>query len=313
MPDELDDLIDALYARPSDEFTSARNEAAKALRKAKRGSEADAVTKLAKPTAPAAALNALARRRPDLVESLLQLGRQIRDAQALVLSGHADPALLMRAAEERRVAVRGLVAELSEASAPGHAQRSDEWTRTLEAASTDDAFGRLLRRGRLTRGAVAGLGFDGVITEPPTLRPNLRLVPPLSAEERQPDLEQHAREQLAREQQAREQQAHDEELQRQQHLQQERNRAIREAAAAEDSANAQYQAAFEHHVESESALRNARETEAAAQKAVLDAEQRFQAAHAALDEATSQEGLARQELKDAEQIRRAATLARAEL
>ena len=38
---------------------------------------------------------------------------------------------------------------------------TDEWVRTLEAASTDEQLGSLLEHGRLTKVAVDGVGFDG--------------------------------------------------------------------------------------------------------------------------------------------------------
>ena len=80
-------VADDLYALPPGEFTRARDERAKALRKEGKREEADAVKALRKPTVAAWALNQLARRRAKDVERLLTAGEKLRAAQEELLAG----------------------------------------------------------------------------------------------------------------------------------------------------------------------------------------------------------------------------------
>ena len=174
--------VDALYGLALGEFTAARNALAKALRKAKRADHAAQVAKLPKPTAAAWALNQTVRRRPDLVQALSRAGETLRRVQAQVLAGQADGSALPLASEARRAAVRTVVRAMSETLDAREAQRTDEWVRTLEAASVDAALGALLVRGRFTTVVLEGVGFDGLLTGADPMPRGLRLVPPLGAE-----------------------------------------------------------------------------------------------------------------------------------
>ena len=296
MPTDLDEIIDGLYALAPDAFVSARNEAAKSLRKIKRSDDAAEIAKLAKPTAAAAALNSVARRRPGLIDSLLALGRQIREVQELVLSGEADATLLVRAADERRVAIRGIVQTLSDATPPGDARRTDEWSRTLEAASTDEELGARLRSGRFTKVALDGLGFDGLVSAAPTPRADLRLVPGLDApadEERDAALAREMREQHEREQHEREQ--HERE-------QRERARIVVAAIAAEADALASKRAAEESYAASVAALDLATISVTVADATLRGAELELATAQEALARAARDEERARHQRGDADRL-----------
>ena len=61
MPDAVEQAADLLYGLPLDEFTPARNAAAKELRDQGLKAEADAVKALAKPSVAAWAVNQLTR------------------------------------------------------------------------------------------------------------------------------------------------------------------------------------------------------------------------------------------------------------
>lgn len=78
---DADEVIDRLYARPPAKFTAARDEAAKELRKAGERAEAARVAEQQKPTAAAAAVNQLVRKRRKDVERFLQAAAALRDAQ----------------------------------------------------------------------------------------------------------------------------------------------------------------------------------------------------------------------------------------
>ena len=69
------DDADELYALPLGEFTSARNDLEKRLRKDGKREEAAEVKGRRKPTAPAWALNQVARERPKVVAELVETGR----------------------------------------------------------------------------------------------------------------------------------------------------------------------------------------------------------------------------------------------
>ena len=146
-----------LYALPPEEFTPARNARAKELRR--EASElADAISKLPKPTAAAAAVNRLARDEPSEVRALVQAGRALRSAQEAAVSGKgagavADAAREHRAAldrvrrEARRLGLSDAVLERVGA--------------TLRAASIDPELQPLLERGLLAREVeAAGFGLD---------------------------------------------------------------------------------------------------------------------------------------------------------
>ena len=66
--------VDHLYALPLEEFTPARDAAAKEIRKAGDRETAAIVAKLPKPTPAAWTANQVAREQPDLIEALLDGG-----------------------------------------------------------------------------------------------------------------------------------------------------------------------------------------------------------------------------------------------
>ena len=82
----------ALYRRPREEFTAARNLRAKEL-KADAPELAAAVTALPKPTVAAAVLNELVREDPSEIRALVQSGKRLREAQEKAVSGKKGPDL----------------------------------------------------------------------------------------------------------------------------------------------------------------------------------------------------------------------------
>src|SRR6266700_1159397 len=128
MAGAVDEAAELLYGLPLDEFTTARNAAAKELRDLGLGAEADEVKALAKPSVAAWAVNRLTRRRHAELEAFLKAATGARDAlEALV-----------RAAREE------LGGPVSEAIGARIRQ-------TLEAAAVDDGAAEDIRRGRLVK------------------------------------------------------------------------------------------------------------------------------------------------------------------
>ena len=77
----LDREIDTLFRLPLAEFTPARNALAARLKKEKRAIEAERVKSLAKPPAPAWAVNQLYWENPKAIDRLLAAAKRVRDAQ----------------------------------------------------------------------------------------------------------------------------------------------------------------------------------------------------------------------------------------
>jgi len=145
---------DELYGLPPDEFTRARDERSKELRKIGDRDAADAVKALRKPSVAAAALNVLARGRPKEVDRLLDAGEKLRAAQEELLSG-GDRAAFQRAAANERE----LVAELTAEAPAGLEERV---AATLHAAALDPEIAEELRAGRLVREQEAIGGFGAM-------------------------------------------------------------------------------------------------------------------------------------------------------
>lgn len=165
-----------LYALPPGEFTRARDERAKALRKEGRREEADALKALRKPTVAAWALNQLVRRRAKDVERLLAAGQELRAAQEELLAGGDRGAFQSAAAQERDEVARlaseavKLVTEAGERATPA---LQEKIAGTLHAAALDEEIAAELRAGRLVREreAIGGFGDFGTTAAPARSKP----------------------------------------------------------------------------------------------------------------------------------------------
>jgi len=157
--DALTAAADELYALVPDEFTAARNARAKEVRSEDRDLAAR-IGELRKPSPSAWILNQLVREHADAVDELLELGDDLRDAQAA-----GDGKTLTQIGGERRKLVSGLLqraTELADAAdrSPSRAVL-DEVEQTLIAATVDAAASEALRTGRLTR-SLQAVGFEAV-------------------------------------------------------------------------------------------------------------------------------------------------------
>jgi len=133
---DIDEVADLLYGLPPEEFTAARDQAAKDT------TDADtrkAVKALRKPTAAAHAVNVLVRDRTDDIDALLALGENMRAAMG------GDPTDVRRLTAERRI----LIADLVDPDLPAATQQ--DVTTTLEAATADPDLGAAVRSGRLVK------------------------------------------------------------------------------------------------------------------------------------------------------------------
>lgn len=157
---DLDDVADRLYANAPQDFTSARDAAAK---RAPDRAQRAAIMALRRPTASAWVLNCLARRQAGLLSQLLDLGPALAEAQR---AGQGE-ALRTLGRQRRELVAVVTAAAVDLADRPVSAQVCAEIEQTLEAALADPAAAEAVRSGRLVRPlSYAGFGdvdVDGAV------------------------------------------------------------------------------------------------------------------------------------------------------
>jgi hypothetical protein len=155
--------IDELFDLPLDEFTAARNELAKRLKRDGDADAAEQVRSLPKPSVAAWAVNQLARRDPEAVRSLLNVAARLRSAQERSLKGERSADELRAAQAEEREIIRGLARSaervLQDSGRPASGTTLERVSSLLRAAAVDEPGRTMLREGRLT-GDLEVSGFD---------------------------------------------------------------------------------------------------------------------------------------------------------
>ncbi|MEV7397358.1 hypothetical protein [Aeromicrobium sp. NPDC092404] len=174
----LRSIAQELYGRPLSEFIAARKEAA-----AGAGDKelAGQVKTLRKPSAGAWAVNALARERAELVEEVVELGEQLRDAQSD--SDGSRTRLLDRARRDLTRQALDEAAELVEASGGSFSDQAAAGVEeTLRAAMTDPDAANAVQDGLLVATFAANpfepVDLSEVVAIPPEgARPRTRKKP----------------------------------------------------------------------------------------------------------------------------------------
>ena len=163
MADPVDEAAELLYGLPLDEFTTARNAAAKELRDRGLRDEADTVKAFAKPSAAAWAVNQLTRRRHADLDEFLDAAVAAREAQ---LGGKPDA---REAFKRQRDALEDLVrAAREELGGKASEAMTGKIRQTLEAAAVDDRAAEDVRKGRLAKELeAAGFGTLAAHAPPP--------------------------------------------------------------------------------------------------------------------------------------------------
>ena len=150
MADDLRSVAHRLYGLRPEEFTAARTAAEKSARADGDRELATAVKALRRPALPAWAVNLLVRRRGDLVEQVVELGEQLRQAQSL-LQGDA----LRDLSRQRRQLVTAVASQARALAAEEGQPLSDAAVRqveeTLQAAMTDPPAADAVRSGLLAQ------------------------------------------------------------------------------------------------------------------------------------------------------------------
>jgi hypothetical protein len=173
-----DEEVDRLYGLPLAEFTRARDELARELRKAGEGDASANVKALSKPPLSAWTVNQLARKEPLQIRALMTAGERLRKAQSEVLGG-GDPDELQAALQRQREVVAALLGSgkriLETEGHPATDATLERIRGTLTATAADEEGARLVESGRLTRDLeLAGFGGPGVEPRKPVKRPAQR-------------------------------------------------------------------------------------------------------------------------------------------
>jgi hypothetical protein len=159
--DDLEPEIDALFRLALSEFTPARNALAARLKREKRAIDAERVKSLAKPPAPAWAVNQLYWENPQAIDRLLAVTDRVRKAQ----TGRAKNVDMRELLDEKKRMTAELVERAAAIlAAAGHAASPDAMRRvssTLESlAAWGDTKG-VPTAGRLTAD-LAAPGFEAL-------------------------------------------------------------------------------------------------------------------------------------------------------
>jgi hypothetical protein len=154
--------IDHLYALPLDEFTAARDELARRLRREGDGDAGAEVKRLRKPSVAAWALNQVRRNNPEQSDKLIEAGGRLRKGQERLLEGGGREAFQRAAADERRLVgelARDAERELVAAGRSVSAAVQERVRATLHAVAGDPEAREEFAAGRLVRDHEAtGLG-----------------------------------------------------------------------------------------------------------------------------------------------------------
>jgi len=159
---DIDADIDTLFQGSLAEFTAARNALAKRLKAEGRTLDAERVKALAKPPAPAWAVNQLYWQDPKAIDRLLALGERVRKAQ----TGHLKNADLRALLDEKKEMTTALVTKATAIlEKAGHAVTHDAARRvsaTLESLAAWGDTGGAPKAGRLTAD-LDPPGFDTLV------------------------------------------------------------------------------------------------------------------------------------------------------
>jgi hypothetical protein len=178
-----------LYGLPLEEFTKARDELAKELRRSGKKEAADEVKALRKPSVSAWTVNQLARRHPQETKALVKAGDELRKAQRAAVGGRG-PEALRDASRAHRDRLEDLTsAARHELGAAGATLQ--RVAQTLRGASADKDASKALLAGTLS-GDVEQSGFGPLLSVVPAsgvrARPRPKPKPkPKSKEKPKPD------------------------------------------------------------------------------------------------------------------------------
>ncbi len=163
--------VDALYEAPPEAFTKKRDTLIRELRREGETERAAELSRLRKPTRVAYVLNQLARRHPDSVADLVDVGRDLARAQRDALRGRTSEAL-RDLIDRQRAVVSDVTRQAGELMRELEVDSGlDEVAGALRAALVDPAVGAALEEGRLEKAPAPAAGFPGADVELEVLPP----------------------------------------------------------------------------------------------------------------------------------------------
>ena len=226
---EFSEIAAELYAGAPEEFVARRKELADQAKKAGEKDLAKQVMALRKPTKSAWLVNLLAHHEADRIESWLELGVAMTEAQQNLAGDQLRELNTQRSTAARQLSRRAaeLATEAGQSTTDAALQ---EVSSTLQAAWTDPEFAELLRNGWVHQVvAYGGFGPLSLTAVPPAAR--AKSEPAESKDEDEPKAKKQPDRKKAEQEKAEREQA-------------ERARAEREAHQAElDEANAELESA----------------------------------------------------------------------
>jgi len=260
----VEEALEELYSTHPSDFTKKRDAIAKELKARGDGEAASAVRARRKPTQVAWVLNQLARRYPDDVAELVDVGRELAREQRKALRGEATASFRGSIDRQRRV-VGGLTrktADLMKELGVDPSGHLDEVASALQAALVDPAVGARLEEGRLEKPPEAAAGFSGPLPTGPLPR-----ISPRPAKEARPERPAATRPRRGAETAAK------------------KRAEARERAERQAQALAQKRALAKERAERQAAERAEKKAVAALRAAEREAEKRRKAAQKAEEEA----------------------------
>jgi outer membrane murein-binding lipoprotein Lpp len=234
---DLDEVADELYTLPPDGFMAARREREQQARAEGDRELAKALASLPKPATAAWVSNVLVREHRDEIESLVELGDLLREAQQN-LAGDQLRALNAQRSQLLSALTRQAAAVARKLGHPISTAQEAQVEETLRAAMADPEAGEAVLSGRLTSAlSYSGLGnVSGFVA-----RPQLRVVPPPAARPERPARPARApspakEEQRRQREAAREEEARQREEEARRAAEAERRRQLKEARDAVEEA-----------------------------------------------------------------------------
>jgi hypothetical protein len=144
----IEEIVDGLLALPPQQFTEARNAAAKQARADGRREVADEIKRLPRPPVSLWALNRLAHEQPELIEAFLSAADELRQAHR----GGGDIRAAMPPVRDAEAHVVAAAGELARAHGMNVTETVLRALReTLSAATADGEVATAVRDGRLLR------------------------------------------------------------------------------------------------------------------------------------------------------------------
>lgn len=230
---EFSEIADELYAGPPEQFVARRKERADEAKKAGDKELAKQVMALRKPTKSAWLVNLLAHHEPDRIESWLELGVAMTEAQQNLAGDQLRELNTQRSTAARQLSRRA--AELAKEAGQSTTDTAlQEVTSTLQAAWTDAEFAELVRNGWVPQVvAYGGFGVLSLTAVPPAAREKTAPSEPADDDKAEPTSKKEAARKKAEQEKAERERAEREQAEREAH------QAEIDAAGAElESANA---------------------------------------------------------------------------